>query len=100
MLLHSVYFWLRQDLNEDERNQFCQGLVKLRRISSVVDLYVGKPAKTEKRQIIDDSYTYGLIVLFNDVKGHDEYQSHPIHKEFLASFSSFWSKVLVYDIQV
>lgn len=100
MLIHSVYFWLKQELNNEERERFYQGLIKLKDIPSVIDLYIGVPAETEKRPVVDDSYTYGIVVIFNDLSSHDEYQSHPLHQEFLTNFKSFWDKILVYDIQV
>lgn len=97
MLVHSVYFWLKEDICEAKRQAFYEGLSGLSRIPSVVKLYVGTPAQTAKRPVIDDSYTFGLVVIFNDMEGHDTYQSHEIHKNFLSEFSSYWFKVLIYD---
>lgn len=99
MLVHSVYFWLKDTLSESEKAHFYEGLLNLKNIPSVMNLYVGKPAKTQPRPVIDNSYTYGLVVVFNDIQAHDEYQVHPIHKDFLSKYSSYWSRVLVYDIQ-
>lgn len=99
MLIHSVYFWLKDDLCEAKKQAFYDGLLELSKIPTVVQLYVGKPAKTEKRPVIDDTYTYGIVVVFNDKEGHDSYQVHQIHKNFLAEFSSFWDRVLVYDFE-
>lgn len=100
MLIHSVYFWLKQDLSDEEKEIFYQGLIKLKDIPTVKDLYIGVPAQTEKRPVVDNSYTYGIVVVFNDLSSHDAYQLHPIHQEFLTNFKSYWDKVLVYDIQV
>ena len=99
MIVHSVYFWLRDGLSEEEKGRFYKGLLELKNIPSVVDLYVGIPAKTQKRQILDDSYTYAVVVIFQDIAGHDSYQVHPVHQEFLRNFSSYWERVIVYDIE-
>ncbi len=99
MLVHSVYFWLKDEICEAKRQAFYEGLLELSKIPTVVQLYVGKPATTEKRPVIDDTYTYGIAVVFNDIEGHNIYQTHSIHKNFLAEFSSYWNKVVVYDIE-
>ncbi|MGC8737830.1 MAG: Dabb family protein [Candidatus Hydrogenedens sp.] len=99
MLVHSVYFWLKDEICEAKRQAFREGLLSLKQIPTVVQLFVGTPAHTEKRPIIDDSYTFGIVVVFNDIEGHDAYQIHPIHKNFLSEFGSYWDKVLIYDFE-
>ncbi|HOL20912.1 MAG TPA: Dabb family protein [Candidatus Hydrogenedens sp.] len=99
MVVHSVYFWLKEDICEAKKQAFYEGLLELSKIPSVVKLYVGTPAQTAKRPVIDDSYTFGLVVIFSNIKGHDAYQNHEIHRNFLSEFSSFWNKVLIYDFE-
>jgi hypothetical protein len=97
MLVHTVYFWLRPDLTAAQLADFRKGVESLGTIKSVVQCYVGTPAKTEKRPIIDDSYSFGLTVVVKDVAGHDFYQVDPIHLEFIAKFKTYWVKVQIYD---
>ena len=97
MLVHTVYFWLRPDLTAAQIADFRRGVESLGTIKSVEKCYVGTPAKTEKRPIIDDSYSFGLTVVVTDVAGHDLYQVDPIHLKFIADFKSFWTKVQIYD---
>lgn len=99
MLVHSVYFWLKDELCDAKKQAFYEGLLELSKIPTVVHLFVGRPASTEKRPVIDDSYTFGIVVVFNDIEGHNAYQIHTIHKNFLSEFSSYWDKVLVYDFE-
>jgi len=99
MLVHTVYFWLRPDLTAAQLADFRKGVESLGAIKSVVKCYVGTPAKTEKRPIIDDSYTFGLTVVVEDIAGHDHYQVDPIHLAFIATFKTFWTKVQIYDAQ-
>ena len=99
MLIHSVYFWLKPSLTSVEVDSFWNGVSSLLAISSVASGYVGKPADTEKRAIIDDSYDCALIVLFNDREAHDAYQVDAIHDTF-RELSHLWDRVQIYDSSV
>lgn len=97
MFIHCVYFWLRDDLSEDELNQFREGLHNLTTISSVKNGYFGTPASTD-RPIIDRSYDYGLVIVCSDETAHDTYQEDPVHDRFRDNCSDFWEDVKIYDI--
>jgi hypothetical protein len=96
MFVHSVYFWLKDDLTSEQLETFKHGLRSLTTIESVKQSYIGVPAPTD-RAVIDRSYSYGLIVVFDDQAGHDAYQEHETHDQFRRTCSPFWSKVLIYD---
>lgn len=98
MFIHSVYFWLRDDLSDEERSKFVEGALSLTRIETVRHGYLGTPAGTD-RPIIDRTYTFGLVCAFDDVKGHDAYQDHPVHDDFRDSCSSFWKDVKIFDME-
>lgn len=98
MIKHSVYFYL---INKDPalHDSFKIEVTKLTKIPSVVKGYVGVPAPTPKRPQVEDQYDFGLVVYFQDMAGHDLYQEHPIHKEFLTKAKSFWNKVQIFDVE-
>ena len=48
MLVHSVFFWLKPELGDEERAAFREGLESLRGIETVTDLYIGSPADTHR----------------------------------------------------
>src|SRR5262245_12443518 len=96
MFVHSVYFWLKPDLNEEQRSRFWQLVRSLSTIESVRHCYIGEPANTE-RPIIDRRYACALVVVFDDLAGHDAYQVHPVHDKFRIECANLWSKVLIYD---
>lgn len=96
MFIHSVFFWLREDLSEREQANFRQGAFSLSAIETVHQGFVGTPASTD-RPIIDRSYSYALILVFKDKDAHDAYQAHATHDQFRRRFSSHWNKVLIYD---
>ena len=97
---HHVYFWVKEECKTTEGiESFEAGLQSLMEIPSVVQGSFGTPAATEERGPVDNSWDYALIINFEDVKGHDEYQVHPIHDDFVAKFKDIWSQVRVSDVQ-
>jgi hypothetical protein len=96
VFVHSVYFWLKDELTWEQRARFWQGVNSLARIGTVRQAYVGRPAPTD-RPVIDSSYTCALILAFDDQAGHDLYQTDPVHDRFRDECSPFWSRVLIYD---
>jgi stress responsive alpha/beta barrel protein len=96
MFIHSVYFWLKPDLSDEERAQFWERARSLTTIESVRHGFTGTPAFTD-RPIIDRSYSCALVVIFDDDAGHEAYQVHPVHDKFREECAAFWSKVLIYD---
>jgi hypothetical protein len=99
MLVHTVYFWLKPELTAAQRADFRRGVESLGGIKAVDKIYVGTPANTERRPIIDSSYSVALTVLCKDVKAHDAYQVDPIHLAFINSFKTFWNRVQIYDAE-
>jgi len=97
MLSHIVIFWLKPDLASDQITAFREGLESLKDIPCTQGVYVGTPANTPPRPVIDSSYTMALTVLVDSIPDLDAYQVHPIHQAFLNRFKSLWSRVLVYD---
>jgi len=98
MLVHSVFFWLKDELSEEQTEAFREGLDSLAGIPTVEALYVGTPASTPPRPVVDASYTFGITVLLQGMPAHDAYQEDPLHQAFLEHFADYWHKVLIYDI--
>lgn len=94
--VHVVFFWLVDDAKET-RNKF---MSELRKFIDNVDLiktkHIGTPADTD-REVIDNTWSYSLILTFDSRKEHDLYQEHQLHKDFIDHASSLWEKVQVYD---
>lgn len=97
MLVHAVYFWLKPELTDVQRAEFRRGVESLATVTSIEKAYIGPPAKTPKRPVIDDSYSLALIVLCKDVAAQDAYQVDPIHLKFVENFNTFWTRVQIYD---
>ncbi len=96
MFIHTVYFWLRDDLADDERAAFIAGVRSLVGIESVQRGWIGRPAPTD-RPVIDRSWSWSLTVVFADQAAHDAYQVDPVHDRFRDECSRYWKSVRIYD---
>ena len=96
-LAHHVFFWLKNPNSKEDLNRLLEGLRTLEKIESVRKIHIGVPASTEKRDVVDSSYSASELIFFDDVAGQDAYQVHPVHKKFVDQCSHLWQKVVVYD---
>ncbi|BAV08125.1 Stress responsive A/B Barrel Domain [Filimonas lacunae] len=96
MLAHHVLFWLKADTTEEQKANFRKGLESLEKVESVKAFHVGVPSTIE-RAVVDTTYTFSLVLFFEDMAGHDVYQVHPLHKAFLEENRVFFEKVVIYD---
>ncbi len=95
--LHSVYFWLKNPDNEDDRKAFEEHLGMFIDSSQYVkSKFIGTVAPSE-REVVDSSYTYALILTFETKEDQDKYQAEPVHLKFVEDAQHLWSKVVVYD---
>ena len=96
MFVHAVYFWLHDDLPAADRERYVAWLPKLCALPSVRQGYYGVPAATD-RPVIDRSYSYALVLLFDDAEAEAAYQVHPEHDRFRAECGTFWTQVKIFD---
>lgn len=100
MHIHNVYFWLKSDLDTNSKTSFEDGLNSLCNDSNTKYGHFGKPADTH-RDVVDNSYSYSLVLFFEDLTAHDRYQtSSPVHEKFIEDHLSKWERVVVYDVEV
>lgn len=96
MFIHHVFFWLKDDLNKSDKDRFRESLSSLTTINIVRFAHIGVPAGTN-REVIETSYSYSLLLQFDNATDEAIYQTHPTHLKFVEDCSSFWEKVIVYD---
>ncbi|WP_276389404.1 Dabb family protein [Eudoraea chungangensis] len=97
--VHNVYFWLKNPDSEDDQKIFEKALKKfLKKSKYAKTLYIGKAPKAT-RDVVDDSFTYALIVSFKSAKAQEKYQEEKPHLVFIEEASELWNKVIVYDSQ-
>ncbi len=99
MVRHNVYFWLDPSLNSAQKTSFEEGLRALFRIDVVRSGSFGSPASTPERPVTRNTFDYALVLEFDSVEQHDQYQIHPEHEVFVKNFSSWFQKVRVFDVQ-
>ena len=96
-LAHHVFFWLRNPASQADLDELLAGLRTLEGIGSIRQLHIGVPAATERRPVVDASYSASELMFFDDLEGQQSYQDHPLHKAFFERCSHLWERVVVYD---
>lgn len=94
---HVVYFYLNNPDDPDDRIAFETSLKKfLNKSLYAKTKFIGIPAETP-RGVVDNSYTYALILTFPSKEIQDKYQEEPAHLIFIEEAAHLWNKVKVYD---
>jgi len=96
VFIHHVYFWLKHPENNDNKLLLIDGLKKLSATTSIQSFHIGSAASTS-RDVIDGSYDVSWMLLFANKAAQDQYQTDPIHLQFIKDCSPLWEKVIVYD---
>lgn len=96
-LIHHAIFWLKDPQSTADRDKLVEGVKTLAKIPTVQSLHVGILASTEKRDVVDNTWSVSEIMFFKDLEGQATYQTHPIHLAFVKEYGHLWEKVVVYD---
>ena len=94
---HVVYFWFNNPDSSSDRAKFEKSLKTFLGNSKYAKTnFIGYPPKAE-REVVDDSFTYNLIVTFESAEAQANYQSEEAHLIFIEECKDLWKKVVVYD---
>ena len=94
---HVVYFWFKNPDDASDRMKFEKSLQKFLDHSKYAKTnFIGKPPKAV-REVVDDSFTYNLIVTFESEEAQADYQAEQAHLTFIEECKDLWEKVIVYD---
>ena len=94
---HVVYFWLENPENQEDRKAFEASLTNFINSSEFIRTkHLGTPADTD-RGVIDNTYTYCLLLTFDNKEMQDKYQVEEGHLKFIEESGKLWKKVVVYD---
>lgn len=95
---HAVFFTLHEDTPDEEVDALIlDGYRMLGRIHTVRQVESGRRDPNAKRDVNNQAYDVGLMVYFDDRAGHDVYNDHPIHKEYIEKHKEHWANVQVFD---
>src|SRR6056297_3319024 len=100
MLQHTVLFYLNDDVTEQQRNEFVEGLKELLEIESIYKSELGVPGDTESRDVTDHSFGYSIYTWFETMEDYKIYDEHPDHMQFIDTYNSLWADVKVYDSEL
>jgi hypothetical protein len=97
MFSHVVIFWT-DPADPKAADELLAGLEKyLRPIPGVLHFHAGRMVGSH-RAVVDQTYQVAINVVFKDKKTQDDYQTHPLHVEFLEQvFKRTCKRVVVYD---
>lgn len=98
MFVHSVLFWCKPGTEALQGEMIRYAQEEMPKVPTVKHVWAGK-AVPATRDVVDSSYQVGLCVVFEDKAGHDVYQPHPIHLEFVRRFKDAWASVRVFDYE-
>jgi hypothetical protein len=94
---HTVFFWFKNPDSQEARDTFEASLTKFLNNSEYAKTkFIGKPPKAI-RDVVDDSFTYSLILSFESAEDQAAYQTEPPHLVFIEECEDLWEKVIVYD---
>lgn len=96
-MIHQVFFWLKdgEDVSDFKKEASVLGKCK-----NVNRSYLGTPAPTEARDVVDHSYQVAITLFFDSLEDQAAYQVDPDHLAFIERNSSRWSSVKVYDFMI
>lgn len=99
MFIHVVFFWCKPGTPESVKQEMLKYAHEVMpKIPSVKQVWSGKSVPSP-RDVVDSSYDVGLCVVFADKAGHDLYQPHELHNEFVRRFKDHWNRVRVFDFE-
>ncbi|GAB5399525.1 MAG: hypothetical protein Aureis2KO_11100 [Aureisphaera sp.] len=94
---HNVYIWLKRPDMKEDQEAFLESLNRFLDASEyIVSSHVGYPVPSE-RDVVDDSFSFSIVLTFKNKEDQDLYQVEPVHLKFVEESSHLWNKVVVYD---
>lgn len=94
---HVVYFWLKNPDSVADRTKFETSIKEFMGTSQYAKTRFVGVAPKASRDVVDDSFTYSLILSFESAKAQEKYQAEPAHTVFVETCKDLWAKVIVYD---
>src|SRR5690625_6874460 len=85
MLQHNVYFYLNENVSEQEKSEFEEGLRKITAIESIHKFELGIPGATAERDVTDHSYAYAIFSWFTSLEDYKTYDRSEEHTSELQS---------------
>ena len=98
-LYHIVLCWLKEPGNEMHRKQIIEITKTFQKIPCVIEAQAGEVVMSD-RDIVDDSYDVGILIVTKNENELQKYLDHPIHQKAKKDvLVPLVDKILVYDFK-
>jgi hypothetical protein len=98
-VVHTVYLWLKNPGNQQERERLLIATDRLRTITGVREIRFGEVIESS-RNIVDDSFDVGIYFYFSDVAAMNQYLVHPLHREVVEQdIKPVVERIVVHDFR-
>ena len=98
-LYHVVLCWLKEPGNEMHRKQIIEITKTLQKIPGVIEAQAGEVVMSD-RDIVEDSYDVGILIVTKNENELQKYLDHPIHQKAKKDvLVPMVDKILVYDFK-
>ena len=98
-VVHTVYLWLKNPGNQQERERLLIATDRLRTIPGVREIRFGEVIESS-RNIVDDSFDVGIYFYFSDVAAMNQYLVHPLHREVVEQdIKPVVERIVVHDFR-
>lgn len=94
---HFLLFWLKPELSAKEVEDFTGFFEILKGLPYVKSIQWGKPANSTPRKVVDNSFTYNLVIQFSSLEDLEAYGKLPTHLNAIKKYSVFWDRMIVHD---
>jgi len=96
-LYHVVLCWLKEPGDEMHRKQIIEISKTFQKIPGVIEAQAGEVVMSD-RDIVDDSYDVGILIVTKNENELQKYLDHPIHQKAKKDvLVPLVDKILVYD---
>jgi hypothetical protein len=97
MFSHVVIFWTKPEIPNAADALIAGAEEYLRPIPGIVNFHVGRMVGSH-RDVVDQTYQVALNLVFETKQQQDDYQTHPLHLEFVEkAFRPNCARALIYD---
>ena len=95
---HIVLFRFKPETSPEQIDQMFQEIMDLSETIPGIEDYVSGPNISPEK--LDDGFTHGFVMTFQDIAARDAYIPHPEHERVKAIIFPLIEKVLVLDFEV
>jgi hypothetical protein len=97
---HAVFFTLGEPSDEARQKLVASCNKHLAGLPGIVYFAAGERGEEFDRDVNDEGFDVGLLVVFESKSAHDAYQTAVEHQVFIAENRGLWASVRVFDTYV